>query len=150
MPPLPHSSTERACTSTSSTSSPTASEMRAPVEYSSSSSARLRRSSGPSEPPPPAAFSSASTCSTVRLFGSRRLGVGGFTARATSVGASPSMAANRCSPRTAINARAAEDADSSGTPFAGSPRRSVTTKSLTSVSQTSANRSILRSARCCW
>ena len=97
----------------SSTSSPTASEIRAPVEYSSSSSARLRNVNGPSDGlSPPAPASSASTWSRLRLLGSRRPGVGGLTACATSNSARPSAAANRCRPRTAIRVRAADTADS--------------------------------------
>ena len=94
-----------------------ASEIRDPVEYSSSSSARLRSVSGPSAGlSPPAPSSSASTSSIVRLLGSRRPGVGGRTARATSSSARPSAAANRCQPRTAISARAADTADSAALP----------------------------------
>ena len=48
-------------------------------------------------------------------------GVGGFTPRATSMSASPSAAANLCSPRTAMTARAAETEDSAATPLSGSP-----------------------------
>ena len=104
----------------SSTSSPTASEIRAPVEYSSSSRARLRSVSGPSASlSPPAPSSSASTSSRVRLLGSRRLGVGGLTAEATSSAVRPSAAAKRCSPRTAITARAADTADSGDGPGVG-------------------------------
>ena len=101
----------------SSTSSPTASEIRAPVEYSSSSSARLRSVNGPSDGlSPPAPASSASTWSRLRLLGSRRPGVGGLTACATSNSARPSAAANRCRPRTAIRVRAADTADSGDDP----------------------------------
>ena len=84
----------------------------------------------------------------VRLLGSRRLGVGGLTARATSISVSPSDAAKRCSPRTAISARAADTADSGMVSVSGSPRRSDTRNSLTSVSVTLARSSMPRGARC--
>ena len=60
-------------------------------------------------------------------------GVGGFTPRATSMSASPSAAANLCSPRTAMTARAADTEDSATTPLSGSPWRSATRNSLTSA-----------------
>ena len=129
----------------SSTSRPTASEIRAPVEYSSSSSARLRSVSGPSDGlSPPAPASRASTWSRLRLLGSRRPGVGGLTACATSNSARPSAAAKRCSPRTAISVRAADTADSGATPVSGSPRRSAIRNSLTSSSVTLARSSMPR------
>ena len=149
LPPLPRSSTDRAWVSMSSRSSPTASEIRAPVEYNSSSRARLRTVSGPSASlSPPAPSSRASTSSMVRLLGSRRLGVGGLTARATSTPVRPSDAAKRCSPRTATTARAADTADSGAVFVSGSPRRSDTRKSLTSLSVTLARSSMPRAVRC--
>ena len=60
----------------------------------------------------------------------------------------PSAAANRCNPRTAISARAADTADSGAAPVSGSPRRSATRNSLTSVSVTLARSSIPRRVRC--
>ena len=60
----------------------------------------------------------------------------------------PSAAAKRCSPRTAINARAADTADRAVAPVSGSPRRSDTRKSLTSTSVTSRRSPTPRSARC--
>src|SRR3954464_3678232 len=57
---------------------------------------------------------SATTDSTGIAFGSRRAGVGGRTSCATSSGTSPSSSANRCSPRTATTARAADVADTGG------------------------------------
>src|SRR3712207_7762554 len=59
LPPLPASRTVFCPRSTSSTARPTASEMRAPVPYSSSSRARSRSPRGPSTEP--AASISATT-----------------------------------------------------------------------------------------
>jgi hypothetical protein len=93
-------------------SRPIASEILAPVPYSSSSKARSRSGAGPS--PAPAAWSRRSTSATEMAFGSRRGGAGGRTGRAGSCPASPSAAANACIPRTATTARPAELAASGG------------------------------------
>jgi hypothetical protein len=109
----------------------------------------LRNDNGPSVSlSPPAPSRSATTSSMVRLLGSRLLGVGGLTAEATSRSVSPSAAAKRCRPRTAISALAAETADSGATLVSGSPRRNTTRKSLTSASVTLAKSSMPRSVRC--
>ena len=83
----------------------------------------------------PAASISATTDSTGTALGSRRAGVGGRTSCATSSGTRPSSRANRCSPRTATTARAADVADSGG--WSSSPCRSAVRNPATSDSATS-------------
>ncbi len=143
LPPLPRSSTVRSTVSRSSTSSPTASEMRAPVPYSTSSSARSRFASV--VPAEPAAVRIASTSASGSALGSRLAGVGGFTPAAGSAAASPSPTANLWNPRTATTVRAAEVELSAG--WSASPSRSRTRKSVTTASLTPSRSSMPRAPR---
>ena len=109
--------------SMSSTSRPTASEIRAPVEYSNSSSARSRSARGPSadcrrRPP----SSSATTSSTGSAFGSRRPGRRRLDRmRATSARDDALGGGNWCSPRTAIDGPRRRTAASGGAPHRVTP-----------------------------
>ena len=90
----------------SSTSRPTASEIRAPVPYSTSSSARSRCASA--VPAAPAASRIASTSPSGSALGSRLAGDGGRTPADGSWLASPSRTANLWNPRTATTVRPAD------------------------------------------
>ena len=123
LPPLPRSSTERASVSTSSMSRPTASEIRAPVEYSSSSNARLRRLSGPSDgssPPAPSRVPAPHQSQAFRQSAGRRRRLD----RPRDIEIDDSFRRGEAvKSRTAMTARAADTAERPTTPFSGSPRR---------------------------
>ena len=96
----------------------TASEMRAPVAYSSSISALSRRAAGSS---PSVAASNCSTCSMVSAFGRRAGCFGATRSTAGSASSSPSSTRNPANPRIDEIVRAIDDA-ASGCGRSRSPR----------------------------
>ena len=113
----------------SSTSTPTASLIRAPVAYSSSSSARFRRPRGIVRARRLQHCRSRSTRAAPWAAGApARAAAPSWTDRRATV---PSASRNRCQPRTATTVRAADDAASGGCP--SSPVRRVARKSVTSA-----------------